>query len=64
MVKLICLLDMFLWINFLCSVSIKVDDSDGLFICDPVPNAGHSMYDEGILYELVRASDSFKNLKY
>lgn len=29
-----------------------------------VPNAGHSMYDEGILYELVRATDSFKNLKY
>ncbi|KAG0626271.1 hypothetical protein M758_2G115500 [Ceratodon purpureus] len=29
-----------------------------------VPNAGHSMYDEGILYELVRAADSFKNLKY
>lgn len=29
-----------------------------------VPNAGHSMYDEGILYELVRATDSFRNLKY
>lgn len=55
---------MFFLINFSCLKNIKVDDPDGLYMCGPVPNAGHSMYDEGILYELVRATDSFKNLKY
>ena len=33
------------------SDNIKVEDTDGLCMCDPVPNAGHSMYDEGILYD-------------
>jgi hypothetical protein len=29
-----------------------------------VPNAGHSMYEQGIMDELLRATETFKQLEY